>query len=240
MRKNRATGVAVITAALMTAGGGVAAMAWAQTQSQPGTPSKNPKQNDPGKTNPSQPGQTNPSQPGKTNPSEPGRTNPNNPGQSQPVNPSQGEPERGNQPDVDNSQERIDRDNRDRQVRDLNLNRYPRPFAFESAASEARFADSSRRLLLLERRMDDNNKDLMKRLGDVRQMRGEAQTAGMLDLMQQILKEHQELHDYLVQARTGWTGEMELNQEGVRRDPEYRGEPARPSTDATPREQNPR
>lgn len=256
MRSTKRFSSAAMAAAILAVSGGVGALAWAQTQSQPGTPSQTPKQNDPGRTNPSQPGQTNPTQPGRTNPDNPGRTNPNQPRDNTPnqVNPNQpgNDPNRNNPNQVD---PRLDPNNPNRVIIEDNdydanttrrggLNRYPRPFAFESPEMEARFNDSSRRLLLLERRMDESNRDLMRRLGEARQLTGQAQINGLFDVMQEVLREHQQLHDYLVQARTGWSGDMELTPSGSntttlremdRTRTNRPGESMRPTTDATPR-----
>lgn len=196
--------------------GGAGGVAWVNAQ--PGQPSEPPRQNDPGRTNPSQPGRTNPSQPGQTNPNQPGQTNPNQPGRT---NPTLQPGDRLNQPGTRNQ----------------------RPFAFESPAMESRFNEQGRRLVAMERRMEESNREIMRKLSDARSLTGQQQNQAVLDILQQIVQEHQSLHQYLVQARTGWTGDldgmdnMHLDGNDAIRRP---SDPNRPSSspDSTPR--NPR
>ncbi|MCC6676381.1 MAG: hypothetical protein IT436_04490 [Phycisphaerales bacterium] len=165
---------------------------------------------------PSEPAKQN--DPGKTNPNQPGKTNPNDPGRTNPYK----------QPG-----------DRNAQPGDRTGMKNQRPFAFQSPDAETRFNESGRRLVAMERRMGDSNRELMRKLSEARSMTGPQQNQAMLDLMQQILQEHQQLHEYLVQARTGWTGDLEgmdtLQRDGT--DAQRRPiDPARPSTDATPRD----
>jgi hypothetical protein len=87
--------------------------------------------------------------------------------------------------------------------------RYERPFAFQSPGVEARFVDSSRRLVAMESRMNLSNQALLKRLGEVRTMPPEKQNAALADVIQQMLLDQGQMQKYLVQARTAWTGEVE-------------------------------
>ena len=48
-----------------------------------------------------------------------------------------------------------------------------RPFAFQSPDFEGRFNQSTRRLALMEQRMQRSHEDLLKRLGEARQLSGE-------------------------------------------------------------------
>jgi hypothetical protein len=89
-------------------------------------------------------------------------------------------------------------------------NRVPRPFAFQSPQDEARFTQSSRRLVQMERRMERSNQDLLKRLGEARQLSPERQNAAFADVLQQLLKNQAELQQYLVHARSSWTGDVDL------------------------------
>ncbi len=85
---------------------------------------------------------------------------------------------------------------------------YMRPFAFANPAYEARFNESVQRLNAMEQRMNTNNATLTKRLGEIRSMTPERQNAAMFDLVQQMLMEQAQLNQYLVQARTAWTGDL--------------------------------
>lgn len=239
----------VALAAMLAACGSVA---WVQAQ--PGQQSQPAKQNDPGRTNPSQPGRTNPSQPGQTNPSQPGQTNPNDPGRTNPTEPGRTDPNdpgRTNPNDPGRTDPNLrpgDRTtvqpgdtNRNSQPVDRNTIRNLRPFAFESRDAETRFNENGRRLVAFERNMSETNRDLMRKLSEARSLTGPQQNQAILDLMQQILQEHQSLHEYLVAARTGWTGDLE-SMDSMQRDgadaQRRQLDPSRPSTDATPR--NPR
>lgn len=84
-----------------------------------------------------------------------------------------------------------------------------RPFAFQTPQVEGSFNQSTHRLLNMEQKMLRSQEDLLKRLGEVRQLSGERQMNALFDLVQQMLKEHGEMAQYLVQARTVWTGDIE-------------------------------
>lgn len=88
-------------------------------------------------------------------------------------------------------------------------NRYQRPFAFQSPAYESRFMESSQRLVAMEQRLARSNQDLMKRLGDARALTGERQSAALFDVVQQMLKDQSAMNQYLVRARTAWSGDIE-------------------------------
>lgn len=149
---------------------------------QPGTPSKQPEPKNP------LPGPKNPT----PRPADP-TPDPNSPGA--PNNPpnrpadKQGEKERGT--------------NRERSIR---------PFAFQSPDMEGRFNQSTRRLAVMEQRMQKSNEDLLKRLGEARQLSGERQSNALMDVIQQLLKEQGELQRYLIQARIGWAGDADLDE----------------------------
>lgn len=227
----------VTLAAMLAVCGGVA---WVEAQNQPGQPSQ-PSQNDPGRTNPNQPGKTNPNDPGRTNPNQPGRTNPNDPGRTNPNDPGRTDP--GN-PSRTTLQPGGERNNQPGDRMNQPGLRSQRPFAFQSPDMETRFNESGRRLVGLERRMEDNNRELMRKLSEARSMTGAQQNQAVLDILQQMLQEQQQLHQYLVQARTGWTGDIEGigSMDSIQRDgtdqQRRTTDPSRPSNDATPR--NPR
>jgi hypothetical protein len=152
---------------------------------QPGQPSKQPSPGNP--------------QPRPQNP----QPRPQNP-QPRPADPT---PDPNNPGAPNNQPERpADRDDAAR-----NANRYLRPFAFQSPDMEGRFNQSTKRLLQMEQRMQKSHEDLLKRLGEARQLSGERQTTALFDVMQQILRENAELQKYLVQSRTAWTGDLDSN-----------------------------
>ncbi len=104
-------------------------------------------------------------------------------------------------------------------------NRSPRPFAFQSPDMEGRFNLSTRRLVQMEQRMQRSHEDLLKRLGEARQLSGERQTTALFDVIQQLLREQAELQRYLVQSRTAWTGDLDSEAPVESRAPQ--GEPSR-------------
>jgi len=87
--------------------------------------------------------------------------------------------------------------------------RYARPFAFTSPEVEARFNESGKRLMALETRLNKSNQDLLKRLGEIRRLPPERQNAATFELLQQMLMDQQQMNQYLVAARTAWSGEFE-------------------------------
>lgn len=136
-------------------------------------------------------------QPGTTPPNQPSR--PNQP--NQPVQPTDRQP--ADRPN--------DRQPADRGAQPRDGNRYMRPFAFESPDYEARFNESSRKLVSMEQRMATKNQELLRKLGEARQLTGEKQNAAVLDVLQQVLLEHGQLQQYLVQSRTAWTGDLDTS-----------------------------
>lgn len=171
--------------------------------SQPGTPSKPapPTNPQPRPANPI----PDPSQP-QPRPADPiPGTDPKRPDQpanppvqppESPVRPDQ--PDRPADPDRPVAPGRVDRSDR-----------YMRPFAFQSPQYEVRFNQSTTRLLTIEQRLLRTQQDMLKRLGDVRQLSGERQLTGLFDLVQEMLKQHGELTQYLIQSRTAWSGELD-------------------------------
>jgi hypothetical protein len=158
--------------------------------SQPGTPSQPPRPANPNPAPRNEPTQPTPSNDPRTpapnpNPTDP-RDNPQNPNDAVPP---------GAAP------------------RTAAGARYLRPFAFDHPGNEARFRESTQRLLTMEQRMTRSNEDLMKRLGEVRQMSAERQSGAMFEIMQQMLKNQEELQRYLIQSRTAWTGDVEVPSE---------------------------
>lgn len=191
---------------------------------QPGGTS--PGQNDPGRLDPNNPNRPGtPGTPGNTG--NPGNTMaPNdstrgiNQDRNGTIDPATGQPRRPG-----------DRLNDPMNPNRSSMDRWERPFSFQSPEMERRFNENSRRLVDLERRMGDQNKETLRRLGQVRQMSGPQQNAAMFDLMQQMIQDQQRLQEYLVQARTGWTGELD-NTDDSSLTPRRGTEPAQPTRDS--------
>lgn len=189
-----------------------------------------------------QPGQ--PSQPPKpSNPtpqpkSPTPRPNDPTPRPNDPSQPSQPDQPRDRDDPRDRDPGRIDPRERDRD----NVNRRStRPFAFQSPQNEGQFNESARRLIAMEHRLQQSNDDLLRRLGEARQMTGERQTNALFDVVQQLLQEQENLRMYLVQSRTAWTGDIEdeMDEPGRPdtnpRDPQDPREPREPREPRDPR-----
>ncbi len=82
-----------------------------------------------------------------------------------------------------------------------------RPFGFQSPRSEARFNTMTQRLTTMEARMDKSNQDVLRRVGEARQLTGERQNRALLDLLQSMVQDRSDLQRYLVQSRSTWTGD---------------------------------
>lgn len=93
--------------------------------------------------------------------------------------------------------------------------RMSRPFAFANPADEARFNEGAQRLVRLEQRSERAHQELMKRLGEIRQMSPERQSAATMDLLQQMLKAQAEMQQYLVSSRSLWTGDIDAPAQGI-------------------------
>lgn len=163
-----------------------------------------------------------PNQPGDKTPIErpPAPTSPPSDGGTEPVNPNApGQPQQPGQPGQTNPNDPNNRNavpaNETALEREARLRRASGPFAFANPQAQTAFNDNVQNLMRMERRMDESRRVLLKRLGDVRQLPPERQSAATLDLLQQILQENESMQSYLVRSRTSWTGEVE-----------YAGEPA--------------
>jgi len=193
--------IAAVTILAAGAGSWTVLNAQQGTPSQPGTPSKpaKPSNPTPRPSNPL-PGPQNPTpspnpDPNPNQPVQPNNpNNPNNP--NQPADPN-GVPQPPTAPDA-----------RARAARNS------RPFAFQSPEMEGRFNEGSRRLMSMERRMKTSQENLLKRLGEVRQLTPERQSAATFDLIQQMLKDNADMQQYLVQSRSLWTGDLDDATEG--------------------------
>jgi len=87
--------------------------------------------------------------------------------------------------------------------------RSARPFVFQNPTDEARFNEGTQKLVRMEQRFDQSNQTLLKRLGEIRQMSPEKQSASTMDLLQQMLKSQTEMQQYLVSSRSLWTGDVD-------------------------------
>jgi len=164
---------------------------------QPSNPSPRPSNPSPRPANPS-PRPSEPGSPSTTPPSQPGATGPTSP--SNPNDPAS--PNRANNPNNPNDPNNPNRNNQPAQ-------RNARPFAFQNPTDEARFNDGSQKLVRMEQKFEQSNQMLLKRLGEIRQLSPERQSAQTLDLLQQILKSQSEMHQYLVSSRALWTGDID-------------------------------
>jgi hypothetical protein len=118
-------------------------------------------------------------------------------------------------------------------------NQNQRPFTFQSPQAEVRFNQATGRIQQLEQRLEVSNTDLLRRLGEVRQLTGERQTMALLDLMQRVLQDRVQLHQYLVQSRAIWSGDMGSN--AVSADDQQQVDQNAPAgaTDSNPPQANP-
>lgn len=187
------------------------AAGWGLTLAQQGTPSQPPSPSNPTPrpSNPLPP-PSNPLPPPSNpipSPSNPS-PQPTNPTPSQPANPTPNpnnpnpNPNNPNQPGVQPNQP-------GETPLQRNRTRLARPFTLQNPQDEARFTQTVQRLANMERKFQQSQADLLKRLGDVRSMTGERRENALYDLLQTMMRNQSELNDYLVQTRTAWTGDFE-------------------------------
>lgn len=141
----------------------------------------------------------------------------NRPGTNQPGTPS--DTDNNRRDNRDDNRDNVDRSNmqpededffwRDDMNRDdQNRQGYIAPFTFTSPQSETGFNTRAQRLARMEDRLTQRTDELIRRLGEVRQMSPERRDDAMLDVMQQVLLDHRRLMLYLKQSRTAWTGDI--------------------------------
>ena len=147
-------------------------------------------------------------QPDQPQPSQPQPTQPAQPGQQQPAQPT-----KPNQPAQTRPADRLPSDRRDdRRERAPGETRPQRPFTFQSPQAEARFIESSKRLVQMEQRMQRSNQELLRRLGEARSLSGDRQSNAVMELLQQFLADQADVQRYLIQARAAWSGdELDTN-----------------------------
>ncbi len=93
-----------------------------------------------------------------------------------------------------------------------NTPRFIRPFALANPQDTARIDQAVERLERREQRMIQSNEATMAQLANLRNMRGDELTGGLLNTLQQLLKDQQDIGEYLVDARGVWTGDMSTPQ----------------------------
>lgn len=89
------------------------------------------------------------------------------------------------------------------------MGRFDRPFAFQSPDAEGRFKESTQMLMGLEQQLAASQQRLISKLAEARQASGEKQNQAILEVLEQLVRDHGEMHRYMVQARTAWTGDMD-------------------------------
>lgn len=152
---------------------------------------------------------------------QPAQTTPPSPDQPAPQPAAPGTPPGANpaaQPDteiVDPADPRLTPQQREYLVRI----RATRPFTLQSAQSEAVFYGGVQHLVRDEQRFGAACEDQLRRLGEIRGMSGERQTAALLDLLQQVLITNRDLHQYLVRSRSAWSGEMPVREQSTGESP---------------------
>ncbi|MGE3109489.1 MAG: hypothetical protein AB7G11_10525 [Phycisphaerales bacterium] len=91
----------------------------------------------------------------------------------------------------------------------------PRPFALQSPQDEAKFTQNVQRLATMERKMQQSQEELLKRLGEVRSISGERQQHALYELLQTLIQNQAELNEYLIAVRSSWTGEVPAEDAGA-------------------------
>jgi len=97
---------------------------------------------------------------------------------------------------------------REAAVLDASGRRFVRPFSFQSPQAEGQFNQSSKRLLAMEQRMERSNQELLRKLGEARQLSGDKQNTALMDILQQVLQDRAMIQQYLVHSRGLWTGDL--------------------------------
>lgn len=164
-----------------------------QAQSQPGTPS-----------------QTQPDQRDRQDRNKQDRTrdNQNQPGDRS--DPNRDDPNRNDDRDgmTNEDDDFFWRDDRGNERDGVNRNGYQSPFTFLSPQSETAFSERRQRLARMEERLTERTDEMIRRLGDIRQMEPARRDDAILDLMQQVLLDQRRLMLYLRQSRSTWAGDM--------------------------------
>lgn len=193
-RLNQGACLLAASAFLLTPG------AYAQTRSEP--PRPNPPGN-PSTPNPTQP--TNPNQPNQPqNPNQP-----NNPNQPRPNDPNQpNNPEQPNQPIDPNRPGQIDPNRPGTGEEQTLLNRRQRLFRLQDDQAIGQLNEFGQRLVRFETRMRENNEQMLRRLGQARQLQGDRRFDAMAVLLQDMLQEQALLNQYLADLRMSITGDL--------------------------------
>ena len=174
----------------------------------PAQPNPTPRPTNPTPSQPSLPEQPQPpvpSQPSQpAQPQDPIPTQPAAPGQpQQPVPAQPGTPGQPQQP-VPKQPGTV------RPTGPLDRNRLEnrRLFKLDADNLEGRLNETAGRLGRLEKQITQNNQELLRRLGEVRQMSGDRRAEGLAEVLQGVLQEQARLQEQLVQMRTAIVGDI--------------------------------
>lgn len=82
-----------------------------------------------------------------------------------------------------------------------------RLFKLDADNLEGRLNETSARLVRLERQIAQTNQELLRRLGEARQLTGERKLDGIAEVLQGVLQEQARFQDHISQIRTAMMGE---------------------------------
>ncbi len=134
--------------------------------------------------------------PSPRQPAPPERTQPNQPNQTPP-------PADPNQPVDPNLQQ------------PANGSMYSGPFMFQSPQSQTAFNTRTQDLLRMEDQFEARRTELLRRLGEARAMTGDRKLDALADVLQRVILDQQQMQQYLIEARTTWSGEATLDAQGM-------------------------
>lgn len=83
-----------------------------------------------------------------------------------------------------------------------------RLFALSNPAAEAQLTQAGQKLVRIEQQFTTANQQLLKQLGQARQLTGDRRSEAMGEIMQSMLLQQQQLQQYLVDLRTSVTGDL--------------------------------
>jgi hypothetical protein len=62
----------------------------------------------------------------------------------------------------------------------------------------------------MEQQFGTSHTRLISKLAEARQATGEKQNQAILDVLDMLVRDHGEMHRYLVQSRTAWSGDIDV------------------------------
>jgi hypothetical protein len=83
-----------------------------------------------------------------------------------------------------------------------------RLFKLDGENLEGRLNDMGARLVRLEKQITQNNQELLRRLGEVRQLTGDRRAEGLAEVLQGVLQEQARLQEQLVHMRAAMVGDI--------------------------------